>query len=197
MDEIGYLIVARCTDGGVVRGTSDDFRPDRFFFHVWDGQSHEQTRVLRDQLKAVFFVKTLDGDPLHVERKTFDVDDSSRTKVWVRFQDGEQLAGWTDEYDERQKGFTLYPTDPESNIAKAWVPHAATDVVRLGEEAEEASQVMVGTQVRAHKRRITPRDWDAMLSIEPADIQRARTEHQRRLSMHLREQAEARRTPRR
>jgi hypothetical protein len=179
MDGLGYLVVARCNDGACLRGTTDDFQPERFFFHIFDAQSQQSNRVLHDQLKAVFFVKTLEGDPYYVERKAFDRDLPAHTKVWVRFRDGEELAGWTDEYDARRKGFTLFPVDPGSNIAKAWIPHAATAEVRLGEDAETAASAQ--QQDRARKRRITPLDWDAMLAIEPSEIRRAALEHRKRM----------------
>jgi len=194
LSELGYLIVARCNDGELLRGTSDDFDPERFFFHVFDGRLRRPIRVLRDQLKAAFFVKTLDGDPLHEERKTFDETVPQHTKVWVTFQDGEQLAGWTDEYDVRKQGFTIFPADPESNIGSAWIPHAATESVRLGNEAELAARAF-GRRGRARQRRITPRDWDAMLAIEPATLHRAADEHRRAVANRLR--AQHRPSPRR
>lgn len=196
MDETGHLVVARCSDGNMVRGTTEDFDPERFFFHVWDHRTREPVRVLRDQLKAAFFVKSLYGDPHRGDRKTFDREEHARTKVWVRFRDGEELAGWTEEYDPRKSGFTLHPTDPESNIERAWIPHVAAESVLLGEDAETASRAF-DNLFQERRRRITPRDWDVLLAIEPADLARARAEHQQRVSARLRERAQARRTPRR
>jgi hypothetical protein len=186
MDGIGYLVVARCNDGQLLRGTTDDFQPDRFFFHIFDPQSQRSNRVLHDQLKALFYVKTLEGDQYYVERKAFDRDKPDHTKVWVRFRDGEELAGWTDAYDERKKGFTLFPVDPRSNIAKAWIPHAAATSVQLGADAENAASA-VQKHERARKRSITPQDWDTLLAIEPADFQRMALDHRKRMQARVRE----------
>jgi hypothetical protein len=137
-------------------------------------------------LKALFFVRTLEGDPYYMERKTFDRDKPGHMKIWIRFRDGEELAGWTDEYDEQKKGFTLFPVDPRSNIAKAWIPHAAAADVRLGADAEAAANA-VQQQERARKRSITPQDWDAMLAIEPADFQSMALDHRKRMQARRRE----------
>ena len=71
MNNLGFLMVARNQHGELIRGTSDDFRPDQYFFHVVDPRTRERVRVLRTQLKAVFFVKSLTGDPHHTEKKSF------------------------------------------------------------------------------------------------------------------------------
>ena len=196
MGGFGYLIVARFMDGELVRGTSIDFRTDRFFFHIWDQKKGATRRVLCDQLKAAFFVKTLDGDPLHVERKTFGREEPRRTKVWARFRDGEELAGWTQEYDVRKRGFLLRPVDPKSNIEMAWIPHAAVVDVRLGAEAERAAET-AEARYQPARRHVPPQDWDTLLAIEPADLRRAQAEHARRVSERLRERGQRRWTPRR
>lgn len=139
MNNLGFLMVARNQDGELIRGKSDDFRPDRYFFHVVDPRTRKPIRVLRTQLKAVFFVKSLAGDPHHTEMKKFTAKDRTPTKVWVEFTDGEELAGWTEEYNLDEPGFVLLPTDPDSNMRYAWIPHTATVRVLLNEEAVQAS----------------------------------------------------------
>jgi hypothetical protein len=186
VDEFGFLIVARNQDGELIRGTTEDFRPDRYFFHVMDPRTGEPERVLRTQLKAVFFVKSLEGNPHHTERKKFGGVDRAPTKVWVEFTDGEELAGWTDEYDLDEPGFILFPTDPESNLRYAWIPHTATERVSLNEDALAAARAFKKKGPR-RKRTITPQDWDSLLSVEPSDVRRADELHHRRVQNRLRE----------
>jgi hypothetical protein len=163
VDDSGLLIVARNQDGELIRGTSEDFRPDQYFFHVADPRAAEPIRVLRTQLKAVFFVKSLEGNPHHTEQKKFTGTDRTPTKLWVVFTDGEELAGWTDEYNLDEPGFVLYPTDPDSNIRHAWIPHTATERVFLNEDAIKASRAFE-KKGPALKRRITRQDVSAVLS---------------------------------
>ena len=65
----GRLVAARYRDGKLIKGYSCDFRPDRPVFHVRiDGQDKPTPIALRE-LKAVFFIKTIEGDPKHDEEK--------------------------------------------------------------------------------------------------------------------------------
>jgi Family of unknown function (DUF6982) len=78
-------------------------------------------------LKAVFFVKDLVGNPRQVDSSDFDPDRPvAGRKVRVRFQDGEQLVGTTESYDAGRKGFFLVPADARSNIEDCYVVIAAT-----------------------------------------------------------------------
>src|SRR5437762_8105831 len=56
-------VVARFLDGRMLNGTTQDFFPNRPTFHVlpMDGGSGLEVRC--SQLKALFFVKSFEGDP--------------------------------------------------------------------------------------------------------------------------------------
>ncbi|RKX71705.1 hypothetical protein DRP53_00535 [candidate division WOR-3 bacterium] len=115
-------VVARYLNGRTIRGYTTDFRPDAEVFHLVakeKGEDKSYTIVL-DELKAVFFVKQLEGmDPRRpVVKRDFDEVKDKRLvgkKVKVVFKDGEELRGTTLGYSPKRKGFFFTPIDPESN----------------------------------------------------------------------------------
>ena len=63
IDHLSNLhVVARLTDGGMLKGTTRDFSPNKPDFHVYPGGDLRASavKVSLARLKAVFFVKTLD-----------------------------------------------------------------------------------------------------------------------------------------
>jgi len=123
-------VVARFTDGRVVKGTTADFSPARELFHVSAagtpaGSKPEELRL--EDLKAIFFVKDLAGNPKHVESNEFDAPRPlAERRIKVVFSDGEVLVGTTTGYSRGRPGFFLIPADPDSNIARCYIVTAAT-----------------------------------------------------------------------
>jgi hypothetical protein len=124
-------VVARYADGRIVRGSTGDFSPARSVFHVAaagsiDGPIEIQ---LRD-LKALFFVRDLVGDPARQERKTFDPDaPAPGRRIRVEFKDGEVLVGTTQGYQPDRPGFFLALPDSSSNNERCYVVSAAVRAV--------------------------------------------------------------------
>jgi hypothetical protein len=115
-------VVARYLDGRTIRGYTTDFRPDVEVFHLVSQEKGEEKSytIVLDELKAVFFVKQLEGmDPKRpvVKREFSDIKDRRLLgkKVKVVFKDGEELKGTTLGYSPKRKGFFFTPIDPESN----------------------------------------------------------------------------------
>ncbi|MFZ3063116.1 MAG: hypothetical protein WA148_05180, partial [Actinomycetota bacterium] len=79
-------------------------------------------------LKAVFFVKSLEGFPEYKEKKEFTETAPGR-KIKVEFLDGEVIAGTTTGYSQERQGFFLFPVDPESNNLRIYVVSAAVKKV--------------------------------------------------------------------
>jgi hypothetical protein len=139
MAEYGFLVVAHHLDGRLVKGLTRNFRADHPLFQVQEEGQTGVTVVSFAELKGVFFVKTLDGDPEHRERKSFRDRKGIGKKVWVEFRDGECLAGWTLSLVMEKLGFFLFPTDANSNLEKVFVLHSAVKRVLLDEAAEKAA----------------------------------------------------------
>ena len=123
----GSAVVARFLDGRVLKGTTNDFAPNKPVFHL-HGVCDATARGLAvpiGSLKALFFVKTFDGDPKHVENLEVDKARGQGRRIIVTFTDDEVVAGFTTGYAKDKQGFFLVPSDPRSNNARVFVVTAA------------------------------------------------------------------------
>ena len=91
-------------------------------------------------MKAIFFVKTLEGNKDYAEKKKFEEVDTSGLKglkIKAVFFDGEIIRGISLGYSKSSKGFFIIPVDPESNNERIYVITDALRSVKVGEEAEK------------------------------------------------------------
>jgi hypothetical protein len=130
-------VVAHYEDGRIIKGIGMDIDPARPVCHVRQEQG-SATEVKLRELKALFFVRSLEGDPSRTERNTPDFQDS-RTRgssvVALRFRDGEEIVGITLRYPPIRPFFFVVPVDAESNNTRILVNRAA--VVSMNEVARE------------------------------------------------------------
>jgi hypothetical protein len=120
-------VVARYTDGRLLKGISMDVDPGRPTFHVRPPEGRAVEVSLAD-LKALFFVRTLEGNPAHNEvRKPDPADSRARgsTIVSLRFADGEEMVGLTIRYPPNRPYFFIVPVDATSNNIRILVNRAA------------------------------------------------------------------------
>jgi hypothetical protein len=121
--------IAHYRDGRLLKGTTFDFFPTKETFHLSvDGDVHE---VIVAELKAIFFVRSFDGDGEHADRRGFFTTHRQGKKVMVEFEDGETLFGYTLSYTARGDGFFVFPGDPDSNNIKIFVVNRATRRVKV------------------------------------------------------------------
>jgi hypothetical protein len=122
-------IVARFMDGGIKKGYSQDFFPNKPVFHIHSdpsGPSQAQDEILLNKLKAVFFVRSFPGNPEYPERKAFrEGEKHSGRKVEVTFTHGEIMQGSILSYNPQQAGFFLFLVDPHCNNLRVFVINAA------------------------------------------------------------------------
>jgi hypothetical protein len=105
----------------MVKGTTQDFAPAKDAFHVIGSEGGARpVKVAVGDLKAVFFVKSLVGNPAYHEVKDFGGPVPGR-KVQVTFKDGETLVGSTQAYQPDRPGFFMTPADPQSNNERIFV----------------------------------------------------------------------------
>ena len=125
-------VVVRFSAGQVLKGTTEDFFPNRPSFHLRLVGASEMLDVLCKELKAVFFVKDFAGDPKRHEARGFEratTDISRGKKIAVRFKDGELIFGFTLTYMPDRSGYFITPADPSSNNLRIYVlTHAAREV---------------------------------------------------------------------
>ena len=120
-------------DGRVVKGFTLDFTPVKQVFHVISPEDETRVEeVCTGDLKAVFYVRTFEGNPGH-EGPNGTLEELVRTtpgrKLKVTFADGEVIYGTTNGYSPARPGFFLTPIDPEGNNERAYVYTAATTSV--------------------------------------------------------------------
>ena len=116
-------VVVRYVDGGVLRGYSNDFHPERAHLHLCPSvncPAAERLLVPISRLKAVFFVRTLEGDKERVDDQAFDESPQGR-KVQVTFRDGEVILGSTLNYKPNGHGFFLRPASSQGNNVRIYV----------------------------------------------------------------------------
>jgi hypothetical protein len=132
-------IVVRFKSGKLLKGYTHDFKPMVEIFHMVDqtGNTHD---VRCNDLKAVFFVKTFEGNSKYVEKSKFSEVDCTALrglKIKVTFSDGEVIRGFSLGYGRDRKGFYLIPIDPNANNERIYVVTAALRDVKLGSDAEK------------------------------------------------------------
>lgn len=120
-------VVARYLDGRVIKGVSLDVDPGRPTCHV---RTLDQgvVEVKLAQLKALFFVKSLTGNPAHEEGNTIEPADArglGSYRIEVTFADGERLVGLTVRYPPIRPFFFVLPADSRSNNVRVLVNRAA------------------------------------------------------------------------
>lgn len=120
-------VVLRYADGRVLKGYAD-FDPEHPTLRLvpLGDADAEAIEVPLTDLKAVFFVRSFQGDPGHDESKDlYQPRPPATRKVSVRFQDGEELVGHTRQLDRHRTGLFFTPLDPRSNNLRVFAPFAA------------------------------------------------------------------------
>jgi hypothetical protein len=132
-------VIAHYLDGRVVKGTTEDFHPDRRQFHLHPIDASAPTVVDNRQLKAVFFVKDFAGNPGRKDLHGFGLMSAEQTqgkKIAIEFKDGERIQGYTLAYTPDRQGFFVVPADPGSNNLRIYVLKGATRQILVGAKAE-------------------------------------------------------------
>lgn len=139
----GEKVVCRFADGRTVKGYLQDFNPEMPELIVRDGAEGKGLAVSMDELKAVFFVRTFEGDNRYREKKSYGTGRAKGTRVFIKFKDGESLVGFLEgavpwkrgfflsRSEMSQQGFFLLPVDEGANNVKVFVVAAAVNDVTV------------------------------------------------------------------
>lgn len=135
-------VVAHFKSGKLLKGYTHDFTPAREIFHLTSEEKdrREIYEVRTAELKAIFFVKTLEGKKDYVEKKRFDEVDTSALrglKIKVEFFDGEIIRGISLGYSKNRKGFFVIPVDSQCNNERIYVVSDALREVKVGSAADK------------------------------------------------------------
>jgi len=138
MAEINKVVV-HSLGGKLLKGTTQDFFPNRPLFHVQPNDGKPPVEVKTQQLKAVFFVRDWVGQAKRRDVRGFIKGPSETAqgkKLAVRFKDGELLCGYSLSYSPDRDGFFLFPADSGGNNVRVYVITAACADVKSGPAAE-------------------------------------------------------------
>jgi hypothetical protein len=122
-------VVLNFLDRRIMKGYVEEFSPKDNSIILLD-QSSERHVITLNELKAVFFVKTFEGNKGHKERKSFSGSTSLGKRVLVRFKDGETLVGYVEGdvpwdkaffLETKKGGFFLRPVDSKTNNTKVFI----------------------------------------------------------------------------
>jgi hypothetical protein len=139
-------VVVHYLNGKLVKGTTQDFFPNRPVFHIQplDGGAAHEVRA-RD-VKAVFFVRDYEGNHARRDLRGFvaaPAETSQGKKIAVRFKDGELLCGYSLSYSPERLGFFMFPADPGSNNLRVFVLKTSTQEVKSGPAADGLAQRVI------------------------------------------------------
>ncbi len=126
-------VVLRLVNSEIIKGYIKDFSECSDETEVEDPATGKVLSVKMESLKAIFFVKSFDGDPAYRESKRYGRMPEKKKRVYVRFKDRESLLGYIEgdipwkkgfflsKTSDGKKGFFLIPTDGESNNKRVFV----------------------------------------------------------------------------
>jgi len=132
-------VVAHFIDGKMLKGTTQDFNPTRPSFHIKPAGGGPAVEVRCALLKAVFFVKSLEGNSKRQDLRGFLTAPAATNhgkKLALRFKDGELMCGYTLSHRTDREGFFLFPADSEGNNIRVYVLLAQVAVTMAGAAAE-------------------------------------------------------------
>ena len=128
-------IVARYSDGRTLKGTTQNFFPNKPVFHVnrlGGSGPADVIEVALEDLKAIFFVRDFTGDAKHVEKKQLAPGERAQGRLMeVTCKDGEVIVGTTTGYDPKRPGFFLFPIDPSANNVRVFMVASAVRTARF------------------------------------------------------------------
>jgi hypothetical protein len=136
-------VVAHFTDGKLLKGTTQDFFPNRPRFHLQPVEGGVPIEIRCRSLKALFFVKEFAGNARRRDLRGFlssPGETAQGKKIAVRFKDGELLCGYALSYMPDREGFFMFPADGGSNNLRIYVVMSATVEVKSGPLADALAQ---------------------------------------------------------
>lgn len=129
---------------GIIRkGYLNNFSPDGDSLTFEELETDTSCSISMASLKAIFFVRTFEGDPEYREHKSYGIRKPRGKRVFIKFRDGENMVGFLQGPVPWNRGFFLYrsqgsspgffivPADEESNNIKIFVITGSVDDVTV------------------------------------------------------------------
>jgi hypothetical protein len=122
-------VVMHLKNGSIRKGVTNDFLPNKPRFH-FTGMDGSIEPVDIDSLKALFFVKDIEGNKDYKESYN-DIIQGGGRKIRVEFADGEVIIGYVLGYAPNRPGFIMAPADANGNNTRIFVVTSATKLVQF------------------------------------------------------------------
>ncbi len=135
--------VVRLNDGSLLKGYLKDFSPGKATVVLQEAETDEVHKLKTADVKAVFFVRTFEGNYDYNEKKSYGIRRPMGKRVFVKFRDGERLVGFVEgtvpwekgfflsKRENKEKGFFLLPVDEDTNNIKVFVISSSVDDVTV------------------------------------------------------------------
>jgi len=135
-------VVLRFLDGTILRGHIRAFSEMSDELIMQELDSDVVRSVKNNVLKAIFFVRTFEGNRQYCEKKSYGIRKPRGRRTFIKFIDGEDMVGFMEGDLPWQKGFFLnrntinnlrgffmLPADEGSNNLRVFIfAHAVRDV---------------------------------------------------------------------
>ena len=122
-------VVIQLKDKRVLKGKTNNFFPNKNSFHL-ELVNGEKTEIQIEGIKAIFFVKSFDGNNQRQDSYGDKVAGGGR-KIKVKFKDGETIIGYTTGYSPDRLGFYITPADLKGNNERIFVVKSATEAIEM------------------------------------------------------------------
>lgn len=125
--------VLRFNNGSLLKGNLKDFSAELTEVTLEEAETNKILTVKIDELKAIFFVRSFEGDRERKEKKSYGISRHRGQRIFIKFKDDESMIGFLEgdvpwergfflsKHDKGKKGFFLLPVDLDSNNTKVFV----------------------------------------------------------------------------
>ena len=117
-----HKVVVHFLTKDIKKGTAYDFSSESPMMHLLvtdDAGKKLLERINIDLVKAIFFVRTLEGNQLYKEKNEFEPGKTVYgKKLSIEFADTEKIVGYSVNNPSQKKRFFMIPADPNGNNLK-------------------------------------------------------------------------------
>lgn len=136
-------VVVRFNSGKILKGYIEDFTAYTDVVVIQEAETDKEHGIPIHELKAIFFVKTFQGNSSRSDKKVFGIRENIGRKVYIRFKDSESMMGFLEgdipwekgfylsKPTSALKGFFLVPVDIDSNNKKVFVVSSSIKDITL------------------------------------------------------------------
>jgi len=136
-------VVVRFNSGKILKGYIEDFTAYTDVVVIQEAETDKEHGIPIHELKAIFFVKTFQGNSSRSDKKVFGIRENIGRKVYIRFNDSESMMGFLEgdlpwekgfylsKPTSALKGFFLVPVDVDSNNKKVFVVSSSIKDITL------------------------------------------------------------------